>query len=90
MANDKLTDALEWAMTVLKQTKINTEIVVQTPWSSVVRVNTGNEYFHALVLYQPKSALASYCSSMRALLIFGIQFNPLHYGSLLMTLSTTN
>ena len=43
MANDKLNDALEWAMTALQQTKLNTEIVVQTPWSSVVRIKTGNE-----------------------------------------------
>jgi hypothetical protein len=46
MANDKLTDALEWAMTALQQTKLNTEIVVKTPWSSVVRINTGNELFY--------------------------------------------
>ncbi|WP_100550650.1 aminoglycoside phosphotransferase family protein [Caedibacter taeniospiralis] len=46
MTNDKLTDALEWAMATLQQTKINTETVVQTPWSSVVRINTGNELFY--------------------------------------------
>lgn len=45
-AIDKLNDALEWAMTALQQTKINTEIVVQTPWSSVVRINTGDELFY--------------------------------------------
>jgi hypothetical protein len=46
MANDKLTDALEWAMTALQQTEINTEIVVQSPWSSVIRINVGNELFY--------------------------------------------
>lgn len=46
MANDKLNDALEWAMTALQQTKLNTEIVVQTPWSSVIRINTGDELFY--------------------------------------------
>lgn len=46
MANDKLTDALEWAMTALQQTEINTEIVVQTPWSSVVKINAGSELFY--------------------------------------------
>lgn len=46
MANDKLNDAFEWAMTALQQTKLNTETVVQTPWSSVVRINTGNELFY--------------------------------------------
>lgn len=46
MANDKLNDALEWAMTALQQTEINTEIVVQTPWSSVVRINIGDELFY--------------------------------------------
>lgn len=46
MANDKLNDAFEWAMTALQQTKLNTEIVVQTPWSSVIRINTGNELFY--------------------------------------------
>jgi hypothetical protein len=46
MANDKLNDALEWAMTALQQTHFNTDIVVQTPWSSVVRINTGNELFY--------------------------------------------
>ena len=46
MANNKLTDALEWAMTALQQTKLNTEIVVQTPWSRVVRINTGNKLFY--------------------------------------------
>ncbi len=46
MANDKLNDAIEWAMTALQQTKLNTEIVVQTLWSSVVRINTGNELFY--------------------------------------------
>lgn len=46
MANDKLNDALEWAMTALQQTKLNTEMVVQTPWSSVVRIKTGNELFY--------------------------------------------
>jgi hypothetical protein len=46
MANDKLTNALEWAMTALQQTEINTEIVVQTPWSSVVRISTGDELFY--------------------------------------------
>jgi hypothetical protein len=46
MANDKLNDAFEWAMTALQQTEINTEIVVQTPWSSVVRINAGNELFY--------------------------------------------
>ena len=33
-------------MHVLKKTKINTEIVVQTPWSSVLRINAGNEIFY--------------------------------------------
>ena len=46
MANDKLNDALEWAMTALQQTKLHAEIVVQTPWSSVVRTNTGDELFY--------------------------------------------
>lgn len=46
MANETLTDALAWVMTVLQKTKINTEIVVQTPWSSVVKINTGNELFY--------------------------------------------
>ena len=46
MANDKLNDALEWAMTALQQTNFNTDIVVQTPWSSVVRINAGNELFY--------------------------------------------
>ena len=46
MANDKLTNALEWAMMALQQTKLNTETVVQTPWSSVVRINAGNELFY--------------------------------------------
>lgn len=40
MANDKLNDALEWAMTALQQTNFNTQIVVQTPWSSVMALNT--------------------------------------------------
>lgn len=46
MANDKLNDALEWSKTALQQTKLNTETVVQTPWSSVVRIKTGNELFY--------------------------------------------
>jgi hypothetical protein len=46
MANDKVTDALEWAMTALQQTKLNTEIVVQTPWSRLIRINTGDELFY--------------------------------------------
>ncbi|MFO1257541.1 MAG: aminoglycoside phosphotransferase family protein [Gammaproteobacteria bacterium] len=46
MANDKLNDALEWAMTALQQTKLSTETVVQTPWSNVVRINTGDELFY--------------------------------------------
>lgn len=33
-------------MTALQQTKLHTEIVVQTPWSSVVRINTGDELFY--------------------------------------------
>ena len=43
MANDKLNDALEWAMTALQQTNFNTKIVVQTPWSNVLEINTGDE-----------------------------------------------
>ena len=59
MANDKLNDALEWAMTALQQTKLNTEIVVQTPWSSVVRINAANELFYlkttpALIALEPE------------------------------------
>lgn len=51
MANDKSTTishtkAIEWAMNVLKKTKINTKIIVQTPWSSVFKINTGNEIFY--------------------------------------------
>lgn len=37
---------IQWAETALQQTKLNTEIVVQTPWSSVVRIKTGNELFY--------------------------------------------
>lgn len=64
MANDKLTNALEWAMTALQQTEINTEIVVQTPWSSVVRISTGDELFYlkttpALIAWSLK--LSKYC-----------------------------
>lgn len=46
MANDKLNEALEWAETALQQTHFNTEIVVQTPWSSVIRINTGDELLY--------------------------------------------
>ena len=37
---------IEWAMTALQQTKLNTETVVQTPWSSVIRIKTGDELFY--------------------------------------------
>ena len=51
MDNNQLTatslvDATAWAMKVLQQTEINTEIVTQTPWSSVLKINTGNEFFY--------------------------------------------
>ncbi len=46
MDNDKLTDALEWAKTALQQTNFNTELVVQTPWSSVVKINMVDELFY--------------------------------------------
>lgn len=52
MIDDRLTDALKWSIALLKQTKqtepteINAEIVVQTPWSSVVKINTENELFY--------------------------------------------
>jgi hypothetical protein len=51
MAKDKLTTisdtrAIAWAMHVLKNPVINTEIVVQTPWSSVIRIATGDEYYY--------------------------------------------
>lgn len=41
-----LSESIQWAMTALKQTAIKTEIVVQTPWSSVVRINAGHERFY--------------------------------------------
>lgn len=46
MANDKLTEALTWAMKVLKQTEMNALIVAQTPWSSVLKINTGSEFVY--------------------------------------------
>lgn len=46
MTNDTLTDALQWVMTILQQTNIHTEIVAQTPWSSVVRIQAGHELFY--------------------------------------------
>jgi hypothetical protein len=44
MANDKLTTishtkAIEWAMNVLKKTEINTTVVVQTHWSTVLKIS---------------------------------------------------
>jgi hypothetical protein len=45
MTNDKLTatshtEAIEWAMKALKKTVINTAVVVETPWSNVLRIST--------------------------------------------------
>ena len=34
------TKIIEWAMKELKQTEINTVVVVQTPWSNVLKINT--------------------------------------------------
>jgi len=46
MAKAQLTEALDWAMATLQQTTMNTEIVVQTPWSTVVRINTVSDLFY--------------------------------------------
>ena len=45
MANDKLTtishaEAIEWAMQALDQSEINTAVVVETPWSNVLKIST--------------------------------------------------
>lgn len=34
---------LKWAMKALKQTKINTEFLVETPWSSVLKIRTSQD-----------------------------------------------
>ena len=45
MANDKLTtishaEVIEWAMQALDQSEINTTVVVETPWSNVLKIST--------------------------------------------------
>ncbi|MFM8453571.1 MAG: aminoglycoside phosphotransferase family protein [Gammaproteobacteria bacterium] len=40
MASNQLPESLNWAIMTLKQTPINREILVQTPWSSVVKIQT--------------------------------------------------
>ena len=35
-----MTNAIKWAMGVLKQPEINTAVVVATPWSNVLKINT--------------------------------------------------
>ncbi len=40
MVKDKLTEVLAWAMKVLNQTKINATVVVETPWSNVLKIIT--------------------------------------------------
>ena len=47
MTNDKLTEkshaeALEWAMKTLKQSALNTSVVVETHWSIVVKIGISN------------------------------------------------
>lgn len=39
-------EAIEWSMKELKLTEINPVIVTQTPWSSVLKINTGNEFVY--------------------------------------------
>ena len=44
MANDKLTtishaETIEWAMQALDQSEINTAVVVETPWSNVLKIS---------------------------------------------------
>jgi hypothetical protein len=46
MTHETLTDALTWAMMLLPAPIIYTEIVVQTPWSSVLRLKTEHEIFY--------------------------------------------
>ena len=57
MAKNKLTtishaETIEWAMKVLEKTEINTEIIVQTPWSSVLRIKAGDEVFYLKITPQ--------------------------------------
>ncbi len=45
MAKDKLTaishtETIEWAMKALKQTELNTAVIVETPWSNVLKIST--------------------------------------------------
>ena len=45
MVNNPLTatshiEAIEWAMKVLNQPEINTVVVVETPWSNVLKITT--------------------------------------------------
>ncbi len=40
MAKDKLTEALAWAKKALNQTKMNMTVVVETPWSNVLKIST--------------------------------------------------
>src|SRR5579872_2677431 len=47
MPNDKLTEkshaeAIEWAMKTLKQSVLNTSVIVETHWSIVVKISTSN------------------------------------------------
>lgn len=46
MPNDKLAHAIAWAMTVLQQTTIDTKIIVQTLWSTVVKIKTQYGVFY--------------------------------------------